>query len=389
MKNKTLNIAIITHSQFVDDIPVYGPADSICEFLRKNFDGKIFFLQHSIYLGHGSVFTIFNNNVIDEIYNYNFHRKLPNIIRYFIDFFLTIRLLWKNPYKVVIAIDPLNFFYVYFLKILTVYKTKIVFFTVDYGYKRFNNFILNQIYYRLDRFAVKFSNILWNSSYKISDIRAKQGAKREKNIHIPNSPLFKNVNKKSIEDINRNVMVMVFSNYKLVDFSIIFNSLNDLIKEFPKIKVRFIGLGDFSDKVLNLVKNKKILKHIECLVTNTHQETLKCLSECAVGLECNTQTLYWNEFREPIKIREYMYFGLPIISKPGHALEEEIKKENIGFIVKNVDEFSEAVRKIFSNDNLYTKMRKKVLKVADNYDKEKILFTEFARLGIFMKKNYK
>ena len=32
-------------------------------------------------------------------------------------------------------------------------------------------------------------------------------------------------------------------------------------------------------------------------------------------------------------------------------------------------------------------MRKKVLKVADNYDKEKILFTEFARLGIFMKKN--
>jgi glycosyltransferase involved in cell wall biosynthesis len=99
-------------------------------------------------------------------------------------------------------------------------------------------------------------------------------------------------------------------------------------------------------------------------------------------LECNNQKLAWNEFREPVKIREYMAYGLPVVSKEGHALVEEIRREGVGMIVRNLAEFIDALKFILSDETVYLTMRQKALALAERTDKEAVLRAIFERLGL-------
>lgn len=378
----TPSIAVLTHTQYKDNIPIYGPTDSIRDFLKANFRGDVFYLRHSLYSGDGSILIRDWEGKSKIVYRYNFHSNWNNIARYMVDFLYTVKLLLScSNISIIIATDPLNFLCGYFLKKIKRIK-KIIFFTVDYGYKRFDNRFLNWVYHSLDKFAVRHANMFWNSSCKISEVRARQGVKDGDNIYIPNTPLSENVKVKSVDEIERYTLVMVFSNYLQVDFKIIFDALSYLVNDFPMIKIRLIGRGNFQEPVSKIIQDRYLLRHIEFLDTHTHLETLEQLSRCAIGLECNTQELYWNEFREPIKLREYISFGLPIISKPGHALVQEILEEKIGFVVNNSGEFIEAVKAFFGDYHFYCEMREKVLRLAEKYNKEKILFGVFRKLGV-------
>jgi glycosyltransferase involved in cell wall biosynthesis len=373
-------IAIFTHTQYKDGVPIYGPPDNVRDYLRNYYKGDVLYLQHSLYKGDGSILNLYKNGAAEVICRYDFHKNWPNVLRYVIDLFFSI-ILFLNSRKipVIIAVDPLNFLYAFLLK-KTGRVKKIVFYTLDYGYKRFNNPILNKIYHSLDRFAARRSDESWNACKKIADVRREQGVLESRNIHIPNSPIFHGVTVQSLNEINRFSLVCVFSNYLQVDFKIIFDAMEVLLGEFPEVRLKLIGRGDFKGSVEGLASNKKILKNIEFLDIHSHTEALNEVSRCAIGLECNTQTLGWNEFREPIKIREYMAFGLPIISKPGHSLVDEIVNEGIGFIIHNKDEFIKAVRTFFSDADYYSKVRVKILEIGKKYDKKRILDEVLGRL---------
>lgn len=380
LENNT-GIVILTHTQYKDNIPIYGPADSIKDYLKSHFKGDIFYLQHSLYPKDGSILTRDLNGVSKAIFRYDFHRNWSNLARYAVDFIYSLKLLLpQKGILLIIATDPLNFLYGYFLKKINRIK-KIIFFTVDYGYKRFDNRFLNWAYHRLDRFAVKKADLLWNSSIRISQLRVSQGVALQRNIYIPNSPLSEGIRVKPLEEIEPYTLVMVFSNYRQVDFKIIFDSLKALSREFPRIKVKLIGRGNFQEAVREMLKENELLNYVEFLDTHTHRQTLEQVSCSAIGLECNTQQLYWNEFREPIKIREYVYFGLPVISKPGHSLAQEIIEERVGFVVNNSEEFIRAAKILLGDRNFYCQTRERALRLAGKYNKERILSDIFTRMG--------
>ncbi|MBI3008110.1 MAG: hypothetical protein HYY56_01100 [Candidatus Omnitrophica bacterium] len=329
-------IAIFTHTQYKDGVPIYGPPDNVRDYLRNYYKGNVLYLQHSLYKGDGSILNLYKNGTTEIICRYDFHKNLPNVLRYVIDLFFSIKLfLNSGKIPVIIAVDPLNFLYAFLLK-KTGRVKKIVFYTLDYGYKRFDNSVLNRVYHSLDRFAARRSDESWSSCKGIVDVRRKQGIEESRNIYIPNSPIFHGVAVKSMNEINRLSLVCVFSNYLQVDFKIIFDAM-------------------------------------EVLDVHSHTEALDEVSRCAIGLECNTQTLAWNEFREPIKIREYIAFGLPVISKPGHGLVDEIANEGIGSIIHNKDEFVQAARTFFSDADYYSRVRERVLELGKKYDKKRIL----------------
>ncbi len=373
-------IAIFTHTQYKDGVPIYGPPDNVRDYLRNYYKGDVLYLQHSLYKGDGSILNLYKNGTAEIICRYDFHKNLPNVLRYVIDLFSIKLFLNSRKIPVIIAVDPLNFLYAFLLKKIGRVK-KIVFYTLDYGYQRFDNSVLNRVYHSLDRFAARRSDESWSACKRIVDVRRKQGVEESRNIYMPNSPIFHGVTVKSLNEINRFSLVCVFSNYLQVDFKIIFDAMEVLLKEFPDVRLKLIGRGDFKSKVEVLVPNRNILKNIEFLDIHSHTDALNEVSRCAIGLECNTQTLAWNEFREPIKIREYMAFGLPIISKPGHGLVDEITKEGIGFIIHDKDEFVKAARKFFSDAGYYSSVREKVLELGKRYDKKRILDGVMGRLG--------
>lgn len=384
--NSYTNITILTHTQYRDNIPIFGPTDDIYDFSKDNFIGDVFYLRHSLYRGNGSVFMRVRNGKSEVIFSYNFHRNWNNIARYIVDFLYSIRLyFFCKGVSLIIATDPLNFLYAYSLKKIRKHIKKVVFFTVDYGYKHFNSSILNWIYCRLDGFAVEHADVLWNASTRISKLRSMQGIEDERNIYIPNTPLVEAVKVKPLKDVERYTLVIVFSNYMNVDFRIIFEGLKYLVNEVPLVKIKLIGRGNFQEPVSEIIEDRKLFKYIEFLDIHTHKETLEQLSRCAIGLEFNHQKYNWNDFREPLKLREYIYFGLPIISTPYHALVQEIIEEKIGFIVNNSREFFETAKIFLSDYNFFCETRERVLKLAGKYSKEKILRDAFTKLGIALK----
>lgn len=77
-----------------------------------------------------------------------------------------------------------------------------------------------------------------------------------------------------------------------------------------------------------------------------------------------------------------MAYGLPVVSKEGHALVEEIRREGVGMIVRNLAEFIDALKFILSDETVYLTMRQKALALAERTDKEAVLRAIFERLGL-------
>ncbi len=380
--NKNFRIVVFNHTQYRNHKPIHGPSDTIVDFLKDNVSGRIFYVMHSIYKGDGSLLQTYQNGQVQKVERSVFSKNFPNIMRYAIDFFSTFRwFIFEKHFHLAIAVDPLNFFYAYVLKKFRKVD-KIIYYTVDYAYRRFDNPFLNKVYHCLDLFAVKRADMLWNSCKKIREVRRRQGVHDRKNIYLPNTPISHGVNIKNENEIDKFSLVNIFSNHKQVDFDIMFEALSRLIEHFPQITLKLIGRGDFAKEVIPQIKDSGIRGHVKFMDISSHTQALEEISRSAIGLECNPQTESRNEFREPIKIMEYITFGLPIISKPGHGVVDVIVREKIGFVVNSSRDFFEAVKAFLSDYNFYCKMREKVLRLAEKYNKEKILFDAFTKLGI-------
>jgi len=368
-KSSKFCIAIFTHTQYKNNHPVNGPADTLVEYFKQKKLDSIYYLQHSLFRGNGSVCTTSTKT----IFKYDFHQNFPNIVRYLIDIFYPLLLLKEiNKCETIIAVDPLNFFTSFFLKKLKKART-VIYYTVDYAPQRFPSALLSWFYHALDQFAIKNCDLSFSSAQAIQQVRKKQGLRNSKNIYLPNTPLLYDLKPKSVSKLNRNNLVMVFSSIRGIDFPFLFKALSILIKDNQKLVLHLIGRGNFKTKVLKFVEDRKLLKHLRFYDTPTHKETLKVIRNCAIGLECNDGSSAWNEYREPLKIREYMSFGLPIVSKPGHALESEIEKNKFGFIVNTVEEFINAINQLTKDDKLYTDMRKKILSYIKSIQKKVVL----------------
>lgn len=365
---------VISHVQYLDKKPVAGPADTIIDYLKiYHPKTKLFFLTNSLFKGNGScLYQIIKKKSI-KIWQYNFHQNFPNFLRYLIDIFIPLYLTSNlNKFDSIIAIDPLNFFLAYLLK--KIGKTKrIIYYTVDYAETRFTNKLLNFFYYSLDQFAIKHTDLSFSASKNIYLLRKKQCLSDEKNIYIPNTPILEKLKPQSLELINRNKLVMVFSNPQGIDFKFLFSSLKELIKKYPNIELNLVGKGNFSPKIKQFIDEKTLSKCIKFIDSPSHLETLKIIRENAIGLECNDNSFAWNKFREPLKIREYMSFGLPVVSKPGHGLESEIEEHKLGFVTKTEPDFIKAIDLLIKEKKIYQKLRKNNLEYIQKLDKSKIL----------------
>jgi glycosyltransferase involved in cell wall biosynthesis len=379
LKNE-FSIGIMTHTQYQDHHPMHGPADTLLEFLNNAFSANILYIRHPIQKGDPSILEVHAKKIRRDFKTSPFWNRTPNIIRYFLDLFFSIFWVFsREKLRVIIAVDPLNFLYAYVLKLLG--KTdKLVYYTVDYAYQRFRNPILNGIYHRLDLFAAKKADLLWSSCKKIKDIRTKQNIKESKNIYLPNMPALKDI--KTNREVEPFSLVNIFSNHKQLDLEIMLGALSRLIPYYPGIVLKLIGRGGFAEDLIAKIKDKQLLEHIKFMDIASHSSALQEISSSMIGLECNTQTDSWNEFREPLKIMEYLSLGLPVVSKPGHGMTEEIVVKNLGFIVTNSNEMFAAIHSLFSNPGLYCEIKQNAAEFVKRNNKEEIIKRSLAQIGL-------
>lgn len=91
----------------------------------------------------------------------------------------------------------------------------------------------------------------------------------------------------------------------------------------------------------------------------------------------------YNDIAMPVKMFEYLSYGLPVISSNCFEVEKFIKTHNIGLTFKdNKESFKEALLKVIDNKILWEGYRKNILKVTKKYSwKNKIKEIEKCLLG--------
>jgi glycosyltransferase involved in cell wall biosynthesis len=369
---KKYYIVISSHVVFDNDgKDIYGPAHNVSSYLDiKKINHS--FIKHPLNKGHDIVIEEHKNgNRISK--KIKTSPNLPFLICLIKESIVTLRHLKQKKPEIYIGVDPFNAILGVIAKKIHCTK-KTIFYTPDYTPKRFKNKTLNYLYHRIDKFSAMYSDQIWNVSTRIQQIRKKQGIADNKNFLVPNSPSFDESRILPYDQINKHDLVIVGNVTKTLDYEIIIDAIEALVKKFPDIRLLVIGIGDYMNDLKKIVESKKLEKNILFMGHKNHDELLKILSKSVIGLALYTKEYEWNYFGDSMKAREYLACGLPVIISDVPSTSDDIKKYKAGFVINNENtEIIQIIEKLFLNSNLYLEMRNNAIKLAQKYDSHKIL----------------
>ena len=372
-----MKVLLLSHFFYTTKGPVHGPADSVKDYLARN---KISYsyIAHPLHSGRKSFLEINKNGKV-EIQSFGTKIKLPLVVKSLLELLQTHLITKNDDYDLAIAVDPLNALSALLLRRLGKCK-KVVFYTADYAEKRFENQLFNYVYHILDKFALRYSDFVWNVSTRILKKRLEQGIIPSKNLYVPNTPSFSMVKNLPINQVDRFKVMMVVGKTHSPILSKVISVFRKVKKQYPKAKLVLIGPQNKKDVDKN-IKNLGLQNSVERLGQIKHEDLLNILKTGGIGLALYTQDFPWTYYGDSMKAREYMACGLPVIISDIVSTAEDIKENNAGIVVKpNALEIERAINKLLGDKNFWQETRNNAINAAKKYDLDKILEDVFERV---------
>lgn len=372
-KLKHSKVIIVTH------VFATGPAQELKEYLRDRADTLMFIGHPFLYANDiKSFFRIYKNGkIVKEKKGISW--KLPEIFMYVKDILYTIcwALCSKGKFDLYVGADNLNAFTGLFLRQIGKVR-KVIFYTVDYVPKRFNNKILNDLYHWVDRYCVKYCDWVWNLSPRMVEERESKGVTKGKSapqIIVPIGTHFDRIKRLPFKEITRKHTVYMGHVRCGQGVELIIESLPKVVEEVPDLKLTIIGTGPLENKLRNIVDKLGLERYVEFKgFIEDHKEVEEILTKCAVGLapyKPNTESFTW--YTDPGKPKQYLACGLPVIITRVPEIAKEIEKRPMGIAI-NYDkkELGDAIIRLLEDENFYNKCRENAVEFASGLSWDKI-----------------
>lgn len=351
------------------------PAEDLKEYLLQKKVSLLAFIGHPLIYKEGRPGSFFKIYTKGKETKYLQHKniKCRSIFSYVKDFILSLYWIIKTGKKwdVVVALDNLNALTAIVLKRLG-YADKVVYYTIDYVPVRFKNKILNSIYHRIDEYCVSASDLTWNVSPRIIEGRNKKEKDfNDKQITVPIGVWLKKIQKMNNEKREGNSLVYAGGLSKHQGIQLVIKSLKKVLIKVPGVKLYIIGLGDYEQKLKNLVKRLKLKNSVIFLgYFEKHEEVVKFLSQCTVGLAMySKKNSRWSYYADPSKIKSYLASGLPVITTNLTHISDDIIKYRCGLISKyNSKDLSRALISILHNNSLLKEYSQNATSYSKSYD---------------------
>lgn len=187
-------------------------------------------------------------------------------------------------------------------------------------------------------------------------------AKLAKKIGVKNTRVIYNgINEQKLEEVNKDdykyniISVGSLSLNKKHDITI--NSISELSKKYPQIKLNIVGNGSEIDNLKNLVKEKK-LDNVVCFRGQiSNEEVQKLMSESYIFVLPSVNEGFGIVYAEAMKAK------CVTIGTKNEGIDGFIKNGVNGFLVNpNVDEIVELIENIYNNKYDIVAIRKEALK---------------------------
>lgn len=329
MKSRIIQVAHVTETP--------GPVQTLAEFLgnKKDIDLKKIYFD------------------LDK-----------NVFGYIFDFFVTLgKLLKINKINVAIGMNCFDT-----LPLIVFRKNrikKVVFFGTDFARKRFKNPILNWLYIKIDRYCAKKADWVCCNSQRTIKQRLVEGVSKNKIIYTPNGIFLKKT--ETIKKGYERKLIFIGR----IDKE---HGLLSLISQVDKSKLKMDVIGD-GPELANLRNKFRRRLNINFLGQKTHGEAIEyLLGFDGFGVAPYIKTgLDWTYYCDPVKVKEYLACGVPVIVSDVPEIAEVIKKEEFGFVYNNkksLEMVLNGLKKINKVD--YQKMVERIKLFRLNFDLNKI-----------------
>ena len=365
-----------------------GPPQDIRDYLIPKVN-KLYYIEHPfLYSGdHRSSLTIYEDGMVKSLM---FTPQIfgPGITIYIIEIIITwyFLLLTKTKFDLCVALDNLNTFTVLPFRKFGLVK-KLVFYTIDYMPKRFENKTLNNIYHLIDRIACYHSDNIWILSERMIK------ARKQNNVDIKRSapsillPMGANLSEIKIlpgKKIHRHDIVYVGYLTEKQGVQLVLKSLPKIISKIPDLKFIIIGQGEYEQKLRELSNNLNINNHVIFKgFVDDHKQVNNILCKSAIGVApyppiLNNYTFY----TDPGKPKLYLGCGLPVVITDLPAIAHVIQSAHAGLIVDyTVNSIAEALVTLLSDDRLYNMFRKNAIELSKQYDTNSLISEAFGKIN--------
>lgn len=384
IKNKT--VAVVTHEHFK------GTGQEMRDFLSELRVKSLYYIAHKFHYSKGELISYFHRfnrgRIVEE-------KKSPVIPKneflfYIRDAFYNILYLARAREKIDLYIGFGSFNAIFGLLFKMFGKVdKVAFFTIDYIMKgRFSNGVLNKLYVLMDRLAFLYSDYTLNVSRRMAEKRIEEiGEKAEsrKQLEVPIGIL----NDAFSIKVKKKGKILVYSGGLSKDFGIelAIDSMPDLLKVFPDLKLRIIGDGELRENLEKLVAKKKLQDSVEFfgfIDTSTEREKwISLLKESTLGIATYADTKdTYKRFSDVTKPKDYISCGLPVITTDVIPFSEVISEKNLGRVIKfNKRSFVNAVSGILTDEKELRKIEKNALEYSKEITWDSIFTRMFNQMG--------
>jgi len=313
----------------------------------------------------------------------SFQRKLkrrikPMPIRYFLDFFRTIRLLLftKEKYDLYIGsgcFDTLpGIVLKWFGKV-----DKVVIYTIDYVPETHGSKFYKYLYLIIDKFCCYHVDKVWNLSLgRQMPARYKNGVKKEKcapPLWVPYGTHALDLQSKLPETTNPYKTAFFGHVKESSGVQMFLEIMPELLEKYPELSLDIVGGGPYNEVLKKQAEKLNIQEKITFhgFIEN-HDEAEAKLMECGIAL-----ALYkkgdgdYSQFTDPGKPKVYLACGLPIVIGNVPEIAEVIEENKAGKSINfDKDELRNAIDIIIQNHKTF---RANAIKLSHEFDWSRVI----------------
>jgi glycosyltransferase involved in cell wall biosynthesis len=375
IKKSSKKIIIVSH------VFATGPSQMLLEYLTKKCKvKKIIFIGHLLFYDktkkEGSFYEIYKNGKLTS------RKSIKNInmffwLFYFKHLFFTIYwvLSFKEKYDLIISFDNLNTFSGWILKKLGRAK-KVIYYTVDYVPKRFENIFANFIYHLLDRISVKKADEVWNLSPRMEIARKEfKNLTTEPNKQkvVPMGIWFDRIKRSPFDSIEKHSLVFLGHLLEKQGVQSVIKAIPEIIKKIPDFKFRIIGTGPYEENLKKLVKELKIENQViftGFVGSRIEVENLLSKCSCAVALyQKGDKQRNFTYYADPGKIKDYLGAGLPVILTDVAHNTRELEKNNCVVVASGTTkDIGKKIIDLMTSEQKLKLYRENAVKYAKQFD---------------------
>lgn len=258
-------------------------------------------------------------------------RRSIGIMNLFYDFYLSLKYLLSEDIDVFIGANNFDVLPgIFARKILRKKIEKIIYFASDFSEGRFGNIILDSIYYKVEKIALKNSDLVVSNTKRAEERRISLGLDKKRSLVIPNGVHLKN-DVFEEKEINKKNFIFIGNVTKE-------HGLYDLLEVLYPIIGKFvlIGSGDDWERVVDFCKEKRI--DFESYYKKDHEFTIDYLQKFSgIGLAPYNMESKWTYYCSPLKISEYISCGVPVLMSDVPEIADLVEKEHYGITCNKLD----------------------------------------------------